>query len=66
MPFVAQTVDKNSRRDKNLRDLSQGNGQALLLVDLVLFILPETRSRILELQEENVIEHHHAGTINES
>jgi len=36
----------------------------MLLVYLVPSIVPETRcSRIPEMQEENVVEHHHAGTI---
>jgi hypothetical protein len=39
----------------------------MLLVHLDLSIVPETRSsRIPELQEENVVEHHHVGAIKES
>jgi hypothetical protein len=39
----------------------------MLLVHLVLSIVPETRCwRISELQEENVVEHHHAWTINKT
>ena len=40
-------------------DLRQGNEQTMLLVHLGLSSVPETRcSRILRLQEENVVEHH--------
>jgi hypothetical protein len=50
-----------SPRDKNLRNLNQWNQQAMLLVHHVLFIISETYfSRTPELQEENVVEHHHA------
>jgi hypothetical protein len=44
-----------------VRDLSQVNGRAMLLVHLVLTIVPETGcSSIAKLQEENVVEHHNA------
>jgi len=47
--------------DKNLRDIKQRNKQAMLLVHLILSIVLKTQHlRIFELQEENVIEHHHA------
>jgi len=52
--------------DKNLRDLKQRNKQAILLVHLILSIVLETQClRIFEQQQENVIEHHYAWTINE-
>jgi hypothetical protein len=39
----------------------------MLLVNILPSIVPVTRySRIPELQEENVVEHHHERTINES
>jgi hypothetical protein len=54
-------------RNKNVGALNQGNKPALLLAHLVLSIVPETRcSRIPEMQEENVMGHHHAWTTNES
>jgi len=41
-------------------DLIQGNEQAMLLANLVPSNVAETRfSRIVEMQEENVVEHHH-------
>ena len=44
-----------------LKDLNQGNEQAMLLGHPVPSAVSEThRSRFLILQEENVMEHHHA------
>jgi hypothetical protein len=52
--------------DKNLSDLEQRNKQAMLLLHLIVSIVLETRHlRILELQEESVIEHHQVWTVNE-
>jgi len=47
-------------RDKNLRDLNQGNEQAMLLVHVALSIVLETCSGISEMKKENVVEHLHA------
>jgi hypothetical protein len=48
-------------RDETLRGLSQGNEQTSLFDNFVLSIVPETRRLgISELQEENMVEHHHA------
>lgn len=38
----------------------------MLLFHLALSILRETCLRVSELQREDVVEHHHARTINES
>jgi len=47
-------------RDKNLRDLNQGNEQAMLLIHVALSIVLETCcSRIPEMKKENVVEHLH-------
>jgi hypothetical protein len=47
--------------DKNVRDLTQEKKQAMLFVHLVLPSVQETLcSRTPELQDENVVEHHHA------
>jgi hypothetical protein len=64
--YVTDVYSINSRpRDKKLSDLNQGKERTMLLVHLVLSIVPERRSRIPELQDDNVVEHHHAWTINE-
>jgi chemotaxis signal transduction protein len=48
-------------RDENVRDFRLGNEQSMLLVHLVLSVVSATRfSRIPEMQEENVMEYHHA------
>jgi hypothetical protein len=40
-----------------VRDLNQGKEQAMLSVDLPLFIVQETRFRIFGIQEGNVAEY---------
>jgi hypothetical protein len=42
---------------QNLKYLDQGNEKDMLLVQLVLSIFPETRSRIAGLLEESVLEY---------
>jgi hypothetical protein len=45
---------------------NRGNEQTLLLVQFTQSFITETFSTIPQLQEENVIKHHHACTINVS
>jgi len=47
-------------RDKNLRDLKQGNEQAMLVHVALSIVLETCCSRMSEMKKENVVEHLHA------
>jgi hypothetical protein len=59
--FCSTNSRPQMSRDKNIRDLSQLKGRAMLLFHLILSIVTEIGCSIIaEVQKENVLEDHNA------